>query len=89
MLMLIGEVYLLLVNIVAFCMIAIDKKNARWGGKRIPEKTLLLTALIGGSIGIYGGMRVFRHKTRQVKFSLGVPVIIALQVFLVMWISNL
>ena len=53
--------------------------------RRTPESTLLLTALIGGSLGILGGMYKFRHKTQKQKFTIGVPAIIALQVVLIIW----
>lgn len=85
----IGMIYLLIMNLVAFCMFGIDKKNAQWRGKRIPESTLMLVSLLGGSVGAYAGMRVFRHKTRQVKFFLGIPAIIVLQVLIVFGITNI
>ncbi len=53
--------------------------------KRISENTLLLNALVGGSLGVLAGMYVFRHKTQKPKFRIGVPVIIALQVILIIY----
>ena len=71
--------YLLIINAAGFLLMLIDKWKARKNLWRIPEKTLLGIALIGGSIGSYAGMRLFRHKTQHPKFSIGIPVIIALQ----------
>ena len=65
--------YLLAVNILAFVLFGIDKQNARRNMWRIPEKTLILSAVIGGSAGAILGMRFFHHKTRKAKFAVGVP----------------
>lgn len=74
-----GFIYLILINISAYAAFGWDKQRARWGGWRIPEKTLLLLALAGGSIGAWIGMKVFRHKTRKAKFKVGVLVILTVQ----------
>lgn len=74
-----GLIYLALINIAAYAVFGWDKHKARWGGWRIPEKTLLLLALAGGSIGAWIGMKVFRHKTRKAKFKVGVLVILTVQ----------
>ena len=74
--------YLIAVNAAGFAVMGWDKFKARLAGWRIPEKTLLGLALVGGSLGVYLGMRVFRHKTKHPKFSVGVPVILAAQVLL-------
>ena len=71
--------YLLIVNAVAFLLMLVDKQSARKKLWRIQESTLLLTAAIGGSIGSLAGMYTFRHKTKHLKFTLGVPVILVLQ----------
>ena len=63
-----------------------DKRKARKKKWRIPESTLMLVALIGGSIGCLSGMYLFRHKTRHPKFTVGVPLILALQVVFAVWI---
>lgn len=75
----VGLIYLVLINIAAYAVFGWDKHKARWGGWRIPEKTLLLLALAGGSIGAWIGMKVFRHKTRKAKFKVGVLVILTVQ----------
>lgn len=73
-------IYLELVNLAAFVLYGIDKYRAKRGRWRIPEATLILIAVIGGSIGALGGMYLFRHKTRKPRFSVGVPVILGMQV---------
>ena len=79
--------YLLLINAAAFVLMLADKIKARKNRWRIPERTLIGSALLGGSIGALLGMYTFRHKTRHLKFTLGVPAIliaqIALAVFLI------
>ena len=70
--------YLLIVNAVGFLLMLVDKQKARKKLWRIPESTLLLSAAIGGSIGALAGMYTFRHKTKHLKFLLGVPLSIVL-----------
>ena len=83
--------YLLLINAAAFLLMLVDKIKARKNRWRIPERTLIGTAVLGGSIGALLGMRCFRHKTRHPKFTLGIPAIliaqIALAVFLIVKIG--
>lgn len=76
-------IYLLIVNAIGFLLMLIDKRKAirrRW---RIREKTLFLTAAIGGSIGSIMGMYTFRHKTKHLQFTLGMPAILVVQLVLV------
>lgn len=73
-------IYLVLVNVAAFAMYGIDKRKAIKDQWRIPEKTLLLAALLGGSFGAFTGMQLFHHKTRHWKFLLGVPACMILHV---------
>ena len=72
--------YLQLVNLAAFAAFGIDKRRAKRGRWRIPEATLMILAVIGGSIGALAGMYLFRHKTRHHKFTIGIPAILVLQV---------
>jgi uncharacterized membrane protein YsdA (DUF1294 family) len=75
-------IYLLIVNAIGFLLMLIDKRKAirrRW---RIREKTLFLTAAIGGSIGSIMGMYTFRHKTKHLQFTLGMPAILIVQLVL-------
>lgn len=76
-------IYLLIINIIAFFAMFIDKKKAEKNRWRIKESTLLILALIGGSIGAIVGMYTFRHKTQKPRFFVGIPIIIALQILIV------
>ena len=78
--------YLLLINAVAFLLMLVDKLKARKNRWRIPERTLFGSALLGGSIGAILGMYTFRHKTRHLSFTLGMPAILIAQVALAIWI---
>ena len=73
-------IYLLILNAAGFLLMLIDKKKAQLGRWRIRESTLLTVAVLGGSLGTMMGMRLFRHKTKHLKFSLGVPMILVIQV---------
>lgn len=72
-------IYLVIVNIVGLAIMGIDKQKAKRHSWRISEKTLFVIALVGGSIGVKGGMQLFRHKTHHKQFVYGVPAIIILQ----------
>lgn len=72
-------IYLIIVNISAFIMYAVDKQKSKKGSWRISEKTLLGVAFIGGSIGAWYAMYLFRHKTKHWQFVVGVPAILLLQ----------
>lgn len=78
--------YLLLINAAAFILMLVDKRKARKNRWRIPERTLILSAALGGSIGALLGMYTFRHKTRHLKFTLGIPAILIAQISLAIWI---
>lgn len=78
--------YLFLINAAGFLIMLIDKQKARKNRWRIPERVLIGIATVGGSLGIMAGMRIFRHKTRHEKFTVGVPVILALQILFVVFI---
>ena len=73
--------YLILVNLVAFILYGVDKAYAKTGARRIPEKTLLFWAWIGGSIGAFLGMKIFHHKTLKAKFFV-VPVLAVLEIII-------
>ncbi len=75
--------YLLIVNVLGFVLMFVDKKRAQNNQWRIKEATLFLTAAIGGSIGSMLGMKVFRHKTKHLSFLIGMPAIFIVQVALV------
>ena len=78
--------YLFAINIVSFFLYGIDKYKAKKNKWRISEATLLLMAVIGGSIGAWVGMRIWHHKTMHKKFKYGIPVIIIFQVALVVYL---
>ena len=66
--------YLAVINFTTWVAYGLDKGRAKSGKWRIPERTLLLLALIGGSLGALAGMIMFRHKTKKAKFVISVPV---------------
>lgn len=72
-------IYLIVINATGMIIMLVDKHNAVNNLRRIPERSLLAVALLGGSLGSMGGMYLFRHKTRHLKFSLGLPLIFAVQ----------
>ena len=79
-------IYLLAINVITFFVYGIDKWKAKQNKWRIPEATLLLLAVIGGSIGAWLGMKAWHHKTMHKKFKYGVPLIIILQVALTIYV---
>lgn len=81
--------YLLLINAVSFLLMLVDKQKARKNLWRIPESTLLTSAALGGSIGMLMGMYTVRHKTKHLKFTLGVPAILIAQIAICLWILSL
>ena len=80
--------YLLAVNIATFFLYGIDKYKAKKGRWRISEATLLLMAVIGGSIAAWAGMRLWHHKTMHKKFKYGIPAIIIMQVALMVYLHT-
>ena len=76
-------VYLLIINAAGFILMLVDKYKAKKNLWRIPEATLLTVSVIGGSLGCMIGMHIARHKTKHLKFTLGIPVILALQIILI------
>ena len=77
--------YLLIINAVGFALMLIDKWKARKNRWRIPEATLMGIAALGGSVGSLLGMYTVRHKTRHPKFTLGIPLILAVQIMAATW----
>lgn len=78
--------YGIIVNIAGFTVMGIDKHRARRKAWRIPESTLFLIAVIGGSIGSIAGMYFFRHKTLHPSFVIGMPAILIVQVLLILYL---
>ena len=81
--------YLLAINIVSFFLYGIDKYKAKKNKWRISEATLLMIAVIGGSIGAWAGMRLWHHKTMHKKFKYGIPLIIIMQIALVAYLHTI
>lgn len=79
-------IYLLIINVIAFISMYIDKQRAIKHKWRIQESTLIGLAILGGSIGSYLGMKNFRHKTKHLKFTLGIPFIILCQITLIIFL---
>jgi len=78
-------IYLVVINLIGLLAMLIDKKKAIKGSWRIPEKTLLIIALLGGSIGTITGMYWFRHKTKKLKFTLGFPTILITEIIAIIY----
>ena len=76
-------IYLAVVNLAAFALMGVDKRRAERGAWRIPERTLFLPAILGGSPGAILGMQMFRHKTRHRQFAVGIPLILLVQLVIV------
>ncbi len=77
---------ILCINAVAFIMYGIDKYKAKKAKWRIPEATLLLLAVLGGSIGAWLGMKAWHHKTMHKKFKYGIPAILFLQIAVMIYL---
>ena len=77
------------INAITFVVYGIDKLKAKKGKWRIPEATLLLLAIVGGSMGAWCGMKVWYHKTMHKKFKYGIPLVMAIQIGLCLyWIAQ-
>lgn len=77
-------VYLVLINLIGFFAMMIDKRRAKRGAWRIPEKTLFIIAILFGSVGVSLGMKRFRHKTKHKSFVIGIPAIEIVQLILIL-----
>lgn len=75
--------YILIINIITFILFFLDKFYAKKDMWRISEKTLIVSSLIGGSIGALFGMKAFRHKVRKTRFTIGIPLILTIQIALI------
>lgn len=80
-------IYLLIANLTGLALMGIDKHKAKKHLWRIPEKTLFLTSLLGGSVGTLAGMYLFHHKTRHWYFVIGMPAILILQAILTFYLT--
>ena len=73
-------IYLIIINIIGFSVMYIDKQKAKKGKWRIPEKTIFIITVLGGGIGTISGMYAFRHKTQKLHFTIGLPTITILEI---------
>jgi len=80
--------YIVAINIISFFMIYLDKQKAKKGKYRISEKALFISALLLGSVGSYIGMYKFRHKTKHNLFTIGMPIMIILNIFTIYYILS-
>ena len=81
-------IYLTLINLITFAVFAIDKSNAIHHRSRIRVATLFRLALIGGSVGGLAAMYIFRHKTRKLNFTFGMPLILLVQIIILFCVAN-
>lgn len=79
-------IYLAIINAISFLLMLVDKYKAKKNLWRIPERTLMGFAAIGGSLGALAGMYLVRHKTKHLKFTVGIPVILFLHVLIAVWL---
>ena len=79
--------YLLMVNLIGFLMMWSDKRKAKKGKWRIPEQTLFIVTALGGGIGTIAGMYTFRHKTKKLKFTIGLPALVILEIIAIIYIK--
>ena len=77
--------YLVIINAVGFTIMLADKIKAEKNLWRIPERTLMTIAVLGGSLGVFLGMYTFRHKTKHLQFNLVVPVILSVQILIALF----
>ena len=82
-------IYFVVVNFLSILMFFIDKKTAEKNLWRISEKALILVSILGGSVGALIGMYTFRHKTKKLKFTVGIPVILILQIVLIIYLNTI
>lgn len=75
-------IYLVIINFLGFIIMGIDKLKAKRGSRRIPENTLFMFTILGGGVGTILGIYIFKHKTKKKKFTVGMPIILIIEVLL-------
>jgi len=83
------SIYIIIINLITFLAMFIDKKKAQKGKWRISESALFTLVLLGGGIGGIAGMYAFRHKTKKLSFTIGFPVILILEILIVIYFTFL
>jgi uncharacterized membrane protein YsdA (DUF1294 family) len=86
--MMIGFIYVIVINLVTFFMMGHDKRQARRAKWRVPEKRLFLLAAIGGAVGGWVGMRAWRHKTQHTSFAIGFPLLMVFNAICIFWCTR-
>ncbi len=79
-------IYVAVMSLITFAVFGLDKYKAKADKWRTPEKTLFILAILGGGIGAFLGMQIFRHKTQHKQFVIGIPLIMILQLILIAWL---
>lgn len=79
-------IYLVLINLIGFAVMFIDKQKAKNGSWRIKEMTMFVITLLGGGVGTIAGMYTFRHKTKKLKFTIGLPTVLIAEIILVVYL---
>ena len=82
------SIYIIVINLIGFLVMYIDKNKAKKGKYRISEKTIFIIAFLLGGVGVYAGMYKFRHKTKHLLFTIGIPVCIIINVFFIYYILS-
>ena len=78
-------IYFIIINIIGFLAMFIDKQKAKKGKWRIPEKTLFIITALGGGIGTIAGMYIFKHKTQKIAFVIGFPLITIIEIIAIIY----
>lgn len=81
------ETLMIALNVLAFILMGLDKRNARAHKGRVPEKIFLAMAFVGGSAGVWLGMQIFRHKTKHTLFIVMIPLMVAVQVLALLYFT--
>ena len=85
----IAIIYLIVINILGFLVMGLDKHKAKMAERRIPENTLFTFTVLGGGVGTIAGMYVFHHKTKKMKFKVGMPLILILEILIFVYFKFL
>lgn len=83
------KIYFLEITAAAFLLCAVDKQRARKGAWRVPEAALILSAILGGTMGLLFGMLLLRHKTKNKRFLIGIPLILLFQLVALHFLGNI
>lgn len=79
-------IYFIVINLIGVLAMWLDKQKAKKGAWRIPENTLFMLTVLGGGIGTIAGMYIFRHKTKKLKFTIGMPAILICEIILIVYL---